>query len=56
MQDVVHSISRNFGQVFSSQILWLETLDALLENSVGVPMTVPEELRRIHGEEDIFLA
>jgi lipoyl(octanoyl) transferase len=56
MQDVVHSISRNFGQVFSSQILWLETLDALLSNSLGVPMRVPEELRSIHKEEDIFLA
>jgi lipoyl(octanoyl) transferase len=56
IQDVVHSISRNFGQVFNSQVLWLETLDALLENSVGVPLTVPQELRRIHKEEDIFLA
>ena len=56
MQDIVHSISRNFGQVFNSQILWLETLDALMGNSVGVPMSVPKELRRMHKEHDIFLA
>ena len=33
---VSESITRNFGTVFSSQILWLESLDALLEKSVGV--------------------
>jgi lipoyl(octanoyl) transferase len=52
MQDVAHSISRNFGVVFQSQILWLETLDALLGQSVGVPMRPPAELRQIHKEED----
>ncbi|MBZ5706600.1 MAG: lipoyl(octanoyl) transferase LipB [Acidobacteriia bacterium] len=54
LQDVAHSISRNFGVVFESQILWLETLDALLGQSVGVPMRPPAELRRIHKEEDTF--
>src|SRR5262249_13863504 len=52
LEDVVNSTSRNFGQVFGSQILWLETLDSLLGNSVGVPMTIPSDLRRIHREED----
>ncbi len=42
---VAESISRNFGKVFSSQILWLESLDALLGHSVGVPMKPPAELR-----------
>jgi lipoyl(octanoyl) transferase len=53
-QDVAHSISRNFGVVFESQILWLETLDALLGQAVGVPMRPPAELRQIHKEEDTF--
>ena len=56
MQEVVNSVSRNFGQVFGSQILWLETLDALLGETVGVPVRVPEEFRRLHKEEDIFSA
>ena len=30
LQEVAHSISRNFGAVFESQMLWLESLDALL--------------------------
>ena len=53
-QEVAHSISRNFGTVFESQMLWLETLDSLLERSVGVPMRPPFELRKLHGEEDTF--
>jgi lipoyl(octanoyl) transferase len=32
---VAQSISRNFGTVFSSQMLWVETLDALLSRTVG---------------------
>ncbi|MGC1647134.1 MAG: lipoyl(octanoyl) transferase LipB [Candidatus Sulfotelmatobacter sp.] len=36
MNAVAESISRNFGTVFSSQILWLETLEALLGRAIGV--------------------
>jgi lipoyl(octanoyl) transferase len=53
---VAESISRNFGVVFQSQILWVETLDALLDRTVGVPMNPPAELRKLHQEEDIHLA
>ena len=52
MQDVAHALSRNFGIAFESQILWLDSLDALLGTNIDVPMTVPENLRKIHGEED----
>jgi lipoyl(octanoyl) transferase len=53
---VTQSVSRNFGRVFGSQMLWVETIDALLGNSVGVPMRAPEELRRLNGNDDLFLA
>ena len=56
LQEVAHSISRNFGVVFGSQMLWLENLDALLGHSVGVPLKPPEQLRQLHKEEDIFRA
>jgi lipoyl(octanoyl) transferase len=52
VQDVAHALSRNFGLVFSSQILWLESLDALLGNNLGVPMKTPEVLRRLHQSDD----
>jgi lipoyl(octanoyl) transferase len=55
-EPVANAITRHFGQVFGSQILWLESLDALLPPSVGVPLKVPDELRRLHKEEDTFLA
>lgn len=56
MQEVAHSVSRNFGAVFASQIVWLETLDVLLGHPVGVPMKPPAELRELHKEEDTFWA
>lgn len=49
---VAESISRNFGTVFSSQMLWVETLDALLGRAVGMPMRAPSELRQLHKEDD----
>jgi lipoyl(octanoyl) transferase len=52
--EVAHSVSRNFGVVFQSQMLWLETLDSLLDHSVGVPMRLPTELRKLHSDEDTF--
>ena len=49
---VAESISRNFGTVFSSQMLWVESLDALLGRTVGVPMRPPAELRQLHKEDE----
>ncbi|HEY1679682.1 MAG TPA: octanoyltransferase, partial [Candidatus Sulfotelmatobacter sp.] len=56
LNSVAESISRNFGVVFQSQVLWVNTLDALLGRAVGVPMQVPSELRQIHGKDDIASA
>jgi len=53
---VAESISRNFGVVFQAQMLWVDTLDALLGRTVGVPMQAPTELRRLHKEDDITWA
>jgi lipoyl(octanoyl) transferase len=55
MDSVAQAISRNFGRVFSSQMLWVDTLDSLLGNVVGVPLKTPESLRRIRGEDELFL-
>ena len=56
LQDVAHAAARNFGTVFQSQVLWLETLDALVGEKVGVPARAPQELRRLHKEDDIHWA
>jgi lipoyl(octanoyl) transferase len=49
---VAESISRNFGVVFQSQMLWVDTLDALLGRTVGVPARAPDELRKLHPQDD----
>jgi len=54
MDDIAQCVARNFGRVFNSQIVWVDSLDALLGRSVGVPVRPPEELRKITGEEDSF--
>ncbi len=55
LQDVAESVSRNFGRVFGRQILWVDTLDALVGNRVGVPNRPPADVRAIH-EDEVFLA
>ena len=52
MQDIAHTLARNFGKVFDSQMLWLDSLDALLGNNLGVPVRPPDNLRKLHGEDD----
>ena len=55
MESAAQSVSRNFGVVFNSQMLWLESLGALLGPS-DVPLQVPEGLRKLRGEEETFRA
>jgi lipoyl(octanoyl) transferase len=54
MQEVAQTISRNFGLVFQSQMLWLDSLDALLGTSIGVPVKLPENLRKIYKERSTW--
>jgi lipoyl(octanoyl) transferase len=53
LNTVAESISSNLGTVFSSQMLWVDTLDVLLGNAVGIPMQRPAEFRQLHKEDDI---
>ncbi|MBO0911405.1 MAG: lipoyl(octanoyl) transferase LipB [Acidobacteria bacterium] len=52
MRDVAKRVGRNFGNVFHCPMLWLESLEALVGGSLGIPMKIPPDLRRIHGDED----
>ncbi|MCU1310929.1 MAG: lipoate-protein ligase [Candidatus Angelobacter sp.] len=61
MEAVSHAITRQFGQVFGTQILWLESLESLLKSSAtesepanqDTPNREPEELRRMREELDL---
>jgi lipoyl(octanoyl) transferase len=55
LNDVAQAVSRNFGSVLRCQMLSVDTIDALLRNSVGVPMKTPDALRRLSGEDEIYL-
>jgi len=56
LRKVAHSSSGNFGMIFESQMIWLDSLDSLLDPPVGVPLKPPDELRQMHEEEDTFWA
>jgi lipoyl(octanoyl) transferase len=59
MEEVAAAVSRNFGRVFQSQMLWLESLDDLLSGAASgtigaanqdIPAWPPRELRELHGD------
>ena len=56
MNGVAESISRNFGTVFSCQMLWVETLDALFGRTISVPVRPSDELRKPRPHDDITWA
>lgn len=69
LEEVAQMVSRSFGRVFEAQTLWLESLDSLLASAPAssvpanfvpanqdTPARAPAEVRRLAGEEDLFLA
>jgi len=60
MEEVATAASRNFGRVFQSQMLWLESLDDLMGEAAAVPpkpatnqdtpARPPKELRELHSD------
>lgn len=54
LDDVGHKLAGHFGRVFHSQIVWVDTLDALMGRSVGVPARAPEELRKLKDGETFW--
>jgi lipoyl(octanoyl) transferase len=50
--EVAQAVSKNFGTVFQSQMLWVETIDALLGRVIGIPMRHPADLRKLHEADD----
>lgn len=57
MEAVQQSITRQWGYVFGTQILWLESLDSLLSGAGGgeedVPVQEPDDLKRMREELEI---
>jgi lipoyl(octanoyl) transferase len=58
MEDILPIVTRSFGEVFKSQILWLDSLDDLLgavPPPEDTPLREPEELRKLRGIDDTRL-
>jgi lipoyl(octanoyl) transferase len=62
LEETAQMVSRSFGRVFEAQTLWLESLDALLASAPpdpakeDTPARAPDAIRKLAGEEDIYLA
>ena len=56
LDEAGRAVARFFAEVFATDVQWVDTLDALLGRTVGVPMQQPPELRKLRGEEEIFRA
>ena len=54
LDEVAHKVTGHFGRVFNSQIVWVDTLDALMGRAVGVPARAPEELRKLREDESFW--
>jgi hypothetical protein len=64
MEAVCNAVTRQFGNVFGVQILWLESLESLLKHSVetapeyagppnqDTPLREPDDLKRLREEFD----
>jgi lipoyl(octanoyl) transferase len=67
LEQMAEMASRNFGRVFEAQTLWLDSLESLLTHvpeampveagpgNQDTPARVPGPIRRLAGEEDIYL-
>lgn len=54
IDEVAHKLTGHFGRIFHSQIVWVDSLDALMRRTVGVPNRPPEELRKMHEDESFW--
>lgn len=56
LHEVSQTVAKHFGEVFERDLVFVQTVDELFGNTVGVPMQPPRELRELHREEKNFLA
>lgn len=51
MEEVAQAAARHFASVFGSEVGWVKSLDALVGRDADVPLRLPEELRRLRGDD-----
>lgn len=54
IEEVLPIVTRSFGEVFKSQILWVDSLEDLLGSAPSpedTPLKVPDNIRELHGDK-----
>ncbi len=54
MEEILPIVTRSFGEVFKSQILWVDSLEDLLSSTPApedTPLRVPDNIRELHGDK-----
>ena len=54
IDQILPIVTRSFGEVFKSQILWVDSLEALLGSAPSpqdTPLKVPDNIRELHGDK-----
>ena len=51
MEEVAQAAARHFGKVFGREVVWAKSLDELAGRDADVPLRLPEELRRLRGDD-----
>lgn len=54
MDEILPIVTRSFGEVFKSQILWVDSLEDLLGSASppeDTPLQVPDNIRELHGDK-----
>jgi lipoyl(octanoyl) transferase len=54
IDEILPIVTRSFGEVFKSQILWVDSLEDLLGSAPSpedTPLKVPDNIRELHGDK-----
>ncbi|MCI0353665.1 MAG: lipoyl(octanoyl) transferase LipB [Acidobacteria bacterium] len=54
MDEVAQAIAQRFGDVFECEVSWAKSLEALAGRDADVPLRLPEELRRLRGDDSTW--
>ncbi len=54
MDEAAQAAARHFGSVFGREVVWAKSLDALVGRNADVPLRLPEELRRLRGDDSTW--
>ncbi len=52
--DVAQAVARHFGSVFGREVVWAKSLEPLTGRDADLPLRLPDELRRLRGDDSTW--